>query len=259
MSENKFSTICEISFLLQKFNDLFLSLEFFCLLIFGNEIAHHIAQCFEDQIFTSGAKPQTETSNTSINKLDDLHQLILTLRTSVHKIEKEVIASRKASKRLPNSVAHHHRNHHNIYSGDYELACTASADAETGIRKIRKNFFIYCENIEEDAGNWIVIQNRFNGDIDFFKNWQEYKDGFGNIGGEFWLGLEKIFELTSDSFHELMIIIEDFNGQKRTAKYGGFAISSEAEGYALSVLGKYSGDAGDSLKYHAGMKFSTYE
>lgn len=234
---------------------------FFCLLIFINEFAH-IAQCIENQIFTSPAKPQiisSDMSNTSIHKLDNLHQLVLTLRSSLHKIEREVIASRKATKRShwSNSVIHH-RNQHNIYSGDYESACTASADAETGIKKIRKNFYIYCENIEDD-GNWIVIQNRFNGDINFFRSWNEYKDGFGNIGSEFWLGLEKIHELTSDSLNELKIIIEDFNGEKRTATYGGFAIASEAEGYAMNVLGKYSGDAGDALKYHAGMKFSTYE
>lgn len=145
-----------------------------------------------------------------------------------------------------------------MFNGDYDSACTAVSDAETGIKKIRKNFFIFCENIEDD-GNWIVIQNRFNGDTNFFRSWNEYKDGFGNIGGEFWLGLEKIHELTSDSLNELMIIFENFDGAKKTAKYNGFAISSEAGGYALSVLGKYSGDAGDALKYHAGMKFSTFE
>lgn len=187
--------------------------------------------------------------------MDDLNQLVLTLRTTLHKISREVTTSRKTSKHCPNSVIYH-QNLNTI--GDYELACTAASDAETGIKKIRKNFFVYCENVQDD-GNWIVIQNRFNGDMNFFRTWNEYKEGFGNIGGEFWLGLEKIHELTSDNLHELMIILEDFDGERRIAKYSGFAINSEAEGYALNVLGTYSGDAGDALKYHAGMKFSTYE
>lgn len=223
---------------------------YFCLFIVLNDITH-LAQCIESQIFTSPAHQQVisdDMSNTSLHKLDNLHQLVLTLRSSLHKIEREVIASRKASKRShwSNSVIHQ-RNHHNIYNSDLESACTASADVETGIKKIRKNFFIYCENIEDD-GNWIVIQNRFNGDINFFRSWNDYKEGFGNVGGEFWLGLEKIHQLTSDTLQELMIVIEDFNGGKRRATYSGFAISSEVGGYALNVLGKYTGDAGDALK-----------
>lgn len=167
-----------------------------------------------------------------------------------------MIASRKARKQSHSHWSNSAIHHRNIYTSDYESACTA--DTETGIKKIQKNFFIYCENSETD-GSWIVIQNRFNGEINFFRGWNDYRDGFGNIGGEFWLGLNKIHELTSDNLYELLIVIEDFNGEKKTAKYNGFAISSEAAGFTLSVLGKYSGDAGDALSYHAGMKFSTHE
>lgn len=110
-----------------------------------------------------------------------------------------------------------------------------------------------------DAHGWIVIQNRFDGSTDFFRSWTEYKNGFGNIAGEFWLGLDKIHELTSSQIHELSIEMEDFGGVKMHARYSGFAISGEANSYALSVLGKFSGDAEDSLKIHAGMKFSTFE
>nr|CAD7609853.1 unnamed protein product [Timema genevievae] len=42
-----------------------------------------------------------------------------------------------------------------------------------------------------------VIQNRFEGTVDFYRGWQDYKYGFGNIGGEFWLGLEKLHLLTN--------------------------------------------------------------
>lgn len=173
----------------------------------------------------------------------------------MQKIEREVIATRKSTRRS-NSYAP--VNHRGIFGYDHEIACTASNDIESGIKKLRKNFFIQCEHVEND-GNWILIQSRETGDVNFFRNWNEYKEGFGNIGGEFWLGLEKIYELTSENLHELLITIEYFNGEKRSAKYSVFAISPEVNGYALSVLGKYSGDAGDALTYHAGMKFSTFE
>lgn len=171
------------------------------------------------------------------------------------KIEREMIAMRKSARKSHSNYPMMHQR--NLHHSDIEDVCTAT-DAEPGIKKFRKNFFISCENVEDD-GNWILIQNRFNGDVNFFRSWNEYKEGFGSIGGEFWMGLERLHDLTSSHLYELMITIEDFKGEKRFAKYAGFAVSSEAGGYALNVLGKYSGDAGDALSYHAGMKFSTYE
>lgn len=167
-------------------------------------------------------------------------------------------------KRSLNAKSHHPmvlpRSDNELYH-DHENACTSAEIAESGIKKIRRDFFAYCE-MNDDAdngGNWIVVQNRIDGNINFFKSWNEYKEGFGNIAGDFWMGLEKIYELTSTKVHELTIVMEDFEGVKKFATYSAFGISSESGGYALKLLGKYSGDAGDALAYHAGMRFSTFE
>lgn len=78
-----------------------------------------------------------------------------------------------------------------------------------------------------------VIQTRDDGGVSFYRNWAEYKHGFGNIGGEFWIGLDKLFELTASRIHELMIDFEDWEGVTRKAKYSNFAIGSEKENFAL--------------------------
>lgn len=44
---------------------------------------------------------------------------------------------------------------------------------------------------------WTLIQRREDGSVDFYKTWDEYKKGFGHLEGEFWLGLEHIYQLTN--------------------------------------------------------------
>lgn len=107
------------------------------------------------------------------------------------------------------------------------------------------------------GNNWILIQKRFDGSENFYRNWNDYKQGFGKISQEFFVGLEKIYKLTSSQPYELLIVMEDFDNSKRYAKYDLFEIGSENEQYVLKKLGKYSGNAGDSLSYHQGSKFST--
>lgn len=59
--------------------------------------------------------------------------------------------------------------------------------------------------------------------------------------------------------YELLIQLTDFALDNATAHYNAFAVGTEAEGYDLRLLGQYDGDAGDSLSYHASMKFSTHD
>lgn len=34
-----------------------------------------------------------------------------------------------------------------------------------------------------------IIQQRFDGSVDFYRNWTDYKAGFGSIDSEFWIGM----------------------------------------------------------------------
>ncbi|XP_050722837.1 fibroleukin-like isoform X2 [Eriocheir sinensis] len=119
-------------------------------------------------------------------------------------------------------------------------------------------FFVYCD-METDGGGWTVIQRREDGSVDFLREWMDYKHGFGNVAGEYWLGNEKIHLLTNQQVSVLRVDVADFDQQVGHALYSAFAIGPEQEGYSLKILGQYSGDAGDSLRYHVGRRFSTLD
>jgi len=112
--------------------------------------------------------------------------------------------------------------------------------------------------MESRGGGWTFILRRMDGSVDFHRSWRIYKKGFGDIDGEFFLGLEKIHALTTEKSQELLVVLKDSQGAVKTEHYEKFAIGDEEESYALRTLGKASGSAGDSLRTHHGMKFSTY-
>ncbi|XP_056001686.1 techylectin-5A-like [Ostrea edulis] len=115
---------------------------------------------------------------------------------------------------------------------------------------------VFCDQ-HTDRGGWTVIQRRMDGTVDFFRKWNDYKYGFGNKTGEYWLGNQRIHEIVQQGNYELRIDMSDFNGEKRYALYKGFSIRDEDHGYALHVE-DYDGTAGDSLlRRHSGSQFYT--
>uniref|UniRef100_A0A182J9N9 Uncharacterized protein n=1 Tax=Anopheles atroparvus TaxID=41427 RepID=A0A182J9N9_ANOAO len=117
---------------------------------------------------------------------------------------------------------------------------------------------VYCDQDFEDGG-WIVIQNRFDGFVNFNRSWEKYRDGFGDIGTEYWLGLDAIHQLTVAVPHELAFVAESFRGERRWARYSLVEIGGETDRYRLQKLGVYSGTLGDEFTYNKGMEFSTYD
>ena len=99
---------------------------------------------------------------------------------------------------------------------------------------------VYCDQ-KTAGGGWTVFQKRQDGSVDFFRGWNDYKQGFGNLTGEFWLGLDKIHHLTVSSSNKLRVDLEDMPGNTVFAEYSSFAVANERAKYQLS-LGNYSGE-----------------
>uniref|UniRef100_A0A671RAT1 Microfibril-associated glycoprotein 4-like n=2 Tax=Sinocyclocheilus anshuiensis TaxID=1608454 RepID=A0A671RAT1_9TELE len=122
---------------------------------------------------------------------------------------------------------------------------------------------VYCEMISdgnnEDNGAWTVIQRRMDGSVNFYRPWNQYKRGFGNVEGEYWLGLENMYQLTRKNKYMLRVDLEDFEGRKGFALYSSFSVGPEADGYKLQVSGFTDRGAGDSLSEHDGQKFTTLD
>ena len=89
--------------------------------------------------------------------------------------------------------------------------------------------------------------------MNFFRGWKAYKNGFGNLIREFWLGNENIHQLLQKK-HEYELRVDRYD--TAYAKYDNFLVGPESDGYRLTAK-EYSGSAGDSLWYHDGAKFST--
>ncbi|CAC5423681.1 Fibrinogen-like protein 1,Tenascin,Angiopoietin-related protein 6,Angiopoietin-related protein 7,Ficolin-2,Ryncolin-1,Tenascin-R,Ficolin-1,Fibrinogen C domain-containing protein 1 [Mytilus coruscus] len=129
------------------------------------------------------------------------------------------------------------------------LECEDVKDTRDGVYIIHPGggdsaVFVYC--IMEQAQKWTVIQRRANGSVDFYRTWQEYKNGFGSVYGEYWLGNDNIHMISTNGHHELSIYMQA-ETDHRMANYSTFSVGDESSKYRLAVTG-YSGDAGsDSM------------
>ncbi|XP_028151827.2 ficolin-2-like isoform X1 [Diabrotica virgifera virgifera] len=226
-----------------------------------------------NQIFNHKSKSKRSTQDkarvrvrSQQQTIDQLSDVIQTLSNNVQSIVNrhneictDLVGVSRPLECLPEDLRESSPNHESIARDCKDIQLRG--ENVSGIYEIRpenssKSFKVLCD-MEIREGGWIHIQKRFDGSEDFYRDWKDYKFGFGNLKGEFWIGLEQIYALTKHYPTELLIELTDRNNTKRYAHYLSFAIGPEIGGYNLTTIGGFTGDIPDAMKNHRFEKFST--
>ncbi|GFR61584.1 tenascin-R [Elysia marginata] len=199
---------------------------------------------FRDNVDLSWQRFESSTNKSSVKTLSALESVVLELNsTLVNNMESVLSRSlmlESCEKNRPVMVHPASTPYPVIYKSDI----------------VGLNTPILCDT-ETDEGGWIIIQRRSTGAIEFQRNWLSYKNGFGNIYSDFWLGNENIHTITQSGKYELRVEVK-YGGKSAYAVYDKFSLAGEDKNYAIT-LGAYSGSAGDALVYHNGQPFSTFD
>ncbi|XP_059171328.1 fibrinogen-like protein A [Physella acuta] len=113
----------------------------------------------------------------------------------------------------------------------------------------------WCDTVT-DGGGWVVIQRRISGGVDFNRTWNEYKEGFGSISGDFWLGNDLISQLTMKGYNELRFDMK-YKGKDYYSVYSGFKVENEAALYKMRYSLCTGGNVKDDFFLNSAMNFST--
>ncbi|XP_062585417.1 angiopoietin-related protein 7-like isoform X2 [Saccostrea cucullata] len=120
---------------------------------------------------------------------------------------------------------------------------------------------ILCD-MESKGGGWTVIQrrNRESPYVNFNAAWDEYKRGFGDVPGMYWLGNEVIHQLTTTYKNSLYIRLKSTKNESFEVQYSSFSISNDSDDYRLS-LGEKSGNIADAFRSYniVGFPFYTFD
>ncbi|XP_039437420.1 fibrinogen-like protein 1 isoform X1 [Culex pipiens pallens] len=193
------------------------------------------------------------------HRLDNLQNTFFKLFTSMEKVEQTRLEGQRAMlEQIQKGITVQtvNRGAHRIIedcmqadvSGRYLLRPVGSS----------KTFAVVCE-AESLGGGWIVIQQRINGTVEFNRNWEDYKNGFGSVGqfNEFWLGLERMHQLTTSDSYELAVELRNESSHYGYALFSNFKVAGENDNYRLFSGFRYSeGIIGNTIQISFNEQFS---
>ncbi|XP_076071899.1 fibrinogen-like protein A [Mytilus galloprovincialis] len=105
---------------------------------------------------------------------------------------------------------------------------------------------VYCD-MDIDDGGWTTIQRRYDGTVDFYRYWEDYRSGFGDIAGEHWLGNDNLNVILRQGYYEVRFDLEDFTGDTSYAMYDTLHVGDESTNFRIFLAGYTNGTAGNAM------------
>ncbi|XP_053739151.1 angiopoietin-related protein 4 [Synchiropus splendidus] len=158
---------------------------------------------------------------------------------------------------VPSGEAEQHDSPLDLASDCHELFLRG--ESNSGVYTIQPGdsepFQVFCEMTAD--GGWTVIQRRQDGSVDFDQLWQQYEKGFGNLNGEFWLGLEKMHSIAKDGGFILQVKLSDWASDLASVtlpfQLGGqetkYSLRIQNTGIFSTLQSSLGADAADGLPF----------
>ncbi|XP_069751902.1 angiopoietin-2-like isoform X4 [Narcine bancroftii] len=206
----------------------------------------------EQKVLEMEGKHETELQSMKVEKLE-MQELLVRQSTIIGELEKHLSVATENNSALQNQqvllmeTVHSllnmvsHSNAEILQAQEeptfvkdcaevYKSGVTTSGIHTLHIPNTTQAVEVFCD-METNGGGWTVFQHREDGTVEFHRDWKEYKLGFGDPRGEYWLGNEFVHLLTSQSPHILRIQLKDWNGNEAFAVFDNFYLGSDEQNY----------------------------
>lgn len=135
----------------------------------------------------------------------------------------------------------------------------SKGNSKAGIYKLqpkdaKRSFYGFC-----DEEGWTVVFRRFDGNVSFERNWNDFSGGFGELSGEFFIGLENLNMLTAEAPSKIHVEAMGWNNKMYEAIHEDFQVLDEMTAYTLAVGNMTEGNYLDVLSDLNGTKFTTID
>nr|KAG5709726.1 hypothetical protein BaRGS_027751 [Batillaria attramentaria] len=133
--------------------------------------------------------------------------------------------------------------------------CSNMVSPETSLKYYES---VYCRMLQTKTPTTVL--SRTSTATSFNRTWQEYKDGFGDASGDYFIGLERLHQLTTSKDYELRFRVRLDNKTNYYQYYRSFVLNDESENYSFTFnYTLHFQVLGDCLGNLQGVGFSAFD
>lgn len=186
-------------------------------------------------------------------KIDELRKQIDNISNSINKVDINNLIEEVFEPNAENQAV---SQDHKVFENN-----KISQNDKISQKNVTKEEQFKCSGVCKSASspNEILIYKNINYDSTFNTIWEDYKNGFGNINSNYFIGLETIHQLTKKPC-QLYITLEYWNNTHLYTNYDNFKIDDNYNNqhrYKIVSLGHCTGTAGDLMRSSENTFFKT--